>query len=391
MNSDCIFLIFEKVKFDDLLNVAQIDKQFSTLAADVFRCKYSHLKIVYKRHVNDPPTEEWPDYIKILNHDTLLNTFKYFGHFIKKFNAGVFEYHVSVDWESIGQMISNYSSESLVEIEIEKNVDTFLPHITKPLTNVQSVSFFLSDGQLGVQTNRPDKLFPALRRITMHFMNDVYLEYFGCHMPHLEYVFISQERDMNPSTDLFRYNPQIRAIELLGIKPEFISAVSHILPHLETLRLGEIPQTNESIHFANVTTFSIDSFGLGSSLHFPRLQTLHMNHYSIFFENSLNFFNEHKHLIHLSIIHFDFKDSDFNGLTANLRDLVELTVQHSKYKPAMLPLNSQVILEFLRSHPNVKQLNVIDYPENWNVELQKQLNDEWNMQVNDAGTSFKRN
>ena len=47
-------------------------------------------------------------------------------------------------------------------------------------------------------------------------------------------------------------------------------------------------------------------------------------------------------------------------------------------------------VEFLRTHHTVKKLNIINYPEDRQIELKEQLNQEWNTRIIDGGLSFER-
>ena len=111
---DCLFLIFEHFNFGDLLNAAQINDEFSSAAADLFRRDYSHFEILFRRRFplpknpnellnvtgmkidintinrenenllhlfNNPPkiSKLYDDQIELINGDQILNTFKHFG------------------------------------------------------------------------------------------------------------------------------------------------------------------------------------------------------------------------------------------------------------------------------------------------------------------------
>ena len=83
-------------------------------------------------------------------------------------------------------------------------------------------------------------------------------------------------------------------------------------------------------------------------------------------------------------------DSQFQRLTANLTDLVELTLEGVTYKYEIQNLSCGAIVEFLRSNYKVKQLNVIRYNSRWLVDLKEHLKHGWNMRVIEDGLSFER-
>lgn len=82
----------------------------------------------------------------------------------------------------------------------------------------------------------------------------------------------------------------------------------------------------------------------------------------------------------------------FRQITADQKDLLELTLEHrrNEYVVPVQALNTAIIVEVLRSHGNLKQLHVINFPENQNSELQEQLENDWNIRINDLGVSFER-
>ena len=115
--------------------------------------------------------------------------------------------------------------------------------------------------------------------------------------------------------------------------------------------------------------------------YFPCLQTCQIN--EIRANEYTQFLNKHKHLKHLHLIVDDSKDMEFQQMTENLYDIVELTLSTISLHYA---LSANVILEFLASHNNVKKLNVNIRED----ELRELLKNEWDARTNDAGLSFVR-
>ena len=54
LNEDCVFLILENLNCADLLSMAQINNKFSTLAANVYRRKFSHSFVEVSEDVESP-------------------------------------------------------------------------------------------------------------------------------------------------------------------------------------------------------------------------------------------------------------------------------------------------------------------------------------------------
>ena len=53
-------------------------------------------------------------------------------------------------------------------------------------------------------------------------------------------------------------------------------------------------------------------------------------------------------------------------------------------------LSPATIVDFLRSHANVQQLNLIDCREDQKVELQEQLRNQWNIRIDGDDVYFQR-
>lgn len=423
-----MYVILEFLDVCDLLNVAQIDERFSSLAAEEFRHRYSHLSVVVRNDLqlpyeleealkdskktntdaveriaeelsHDPELRPYIQvddfYIELHNFDAILITFKYFGHVIKAIVSEPVEWNVVMQTELISYLISKYSSESLVSIALRRTDDELLQHITKPLINLKSVTMKECDFIL---RRRPAKLsfcalFPAVRDLNLDIYRDHDYNYFDCHMPHLEHVNMVRYAESTKFPNFIRKNPQIRSIAVQGkskfnTKPDhgFIKSISELLPQLETFTLKDY-QIDESIRFENVVEFDTGyaSDTSPANLHFSRLQKLHISHSSAHFDECLTFLKEHNYLRHLHLIVKKLDDSQFQQITENCANLEEITLEHISHEG----LSCDAILEFLRNHAKVKQLNLINSPEQYKIELQERLEHQWNVKTIKDGLSFK--
>lgn len=282
MNDDCILLVLEQLNFVDLLNAAQTNKQISLTAVYVFKQKYSNHEFVVTDDFVFPveqksfglinvvgieinletikKTLEWIGFggkeedeavnssiknekliesdasIEIIDYKLLMNTFKCFGNSISKLKY-TYEPMRHLQAQHLAQLISNHSSESLVEISFDYCTEDMMKHLTKPLVNVHTVtfegSFTVSDSALSI-----DKLFPSIQRLNLDIYYTDTTEYFNCFMPHLEHlrwrggVFLDDQfrRHHMPS---IANNPRIRSIEFHKTTPVHIQALQSMLPNLE--------------------------------------------------------------------------------------------------------------------------------------------------------------
>lgn len=428
MNEDCVFLILENLNCGDLLNVAQIDDKFSKVAADVFRCKYSHFQIVvndmfplpntpnellnvadmkidtdtidqvnvhsYAGRYVDEGIHERGTQINVENGDGLLNIFKHFGHFIKKLKSTTDSRERPLQSRLIGKLISKFSSESLINIEIEHNAEKLLEQITRPLINVESVTFRDNEMSFDPQNIRINEIFPNMRRLHLCSLKYHELAYFNRHFPHLEHVSVirSYKDEPFPFPDVISKNPQIRSIRLDYTDFKFVQKVNTLLPQLETLKVYNfyLFSREGNIQFENVTTFAIGHLQETSllNLHFPRLQTLQFID-SIRSNEFFAFLNEHNRLrkLYLKIDHMSGEIFQQLLFTANLNDLETLNLDNH-YRTNTL--SSNVIVEFLNNHKKMNQLKAINFSKQCEDELQERLKHAWNVSTISGGLSFTR-
>lgn len=151
-------LILERLEFVDLVGAAEINGEFSLAAADAFRRKFSHFQIVLRNSFEIPEqkkpsngllgifqrrkTQKTYDVyisdsginpqISLDNYDVIMDTFKHFGHEIKKLKF--WSTSKANHWKQkfMGELVSNYTSDALVDVWFEETTDVLMAHITKP-------------------------------------------------------------------------------------------------------------------------------------------------------------------------------------------------------------------------------------------------------------------
>lgn len=389
MDDDCLLLIFERLAFDDLLHMVQINGKFSPLAANVYRRKYSYLplKIEYRADfefiINHKVEILLGDYISIMN------TFNHFGRVIKKIILTIDE--ESEGWKDrIGNLISTYLTEALVDITFERKAYKLLDYITKSLVNVENVTFRPNFAKFETPISRFGEIFPSVRRLYLNLLNENDVVKFDLHMPHLQHISFGRFWEETRFPDVISKNPQIRSITLTEAKLEFLQKTNRLLPHLQTLRLEHFRLESGSIQFKNVTTLEI-AYGYSPiNLHFSRLQTLYMD--DVLFSDQLTFVNEHNELNHLHLKYTQMEDSQFHQLIANLTDLKEITLEFSSVWTSQ-DVSTNAIVELMETHDNVRQFSILHFPKRCKVELQERMMSkihEWNMRIFEDGLSFER-
>lgn len=393
--------------------MAQANKKFSTFAAREFRHKFSTVLVDFADF--ELPTHLY-DVLKVdgmkIDFDTIkganrgyryptifskqisfssgnevLNLFKHFGHEIKHFrginNRDITSYDIpDMSLKLVGKLISEYSSESLVDFWLWINATMMLKYIENSLINVENVTFsqphdsldLLKDHSIGF-----NRLFPSVRRLDFNLIGDRSLAYFDHYLPHLEHVSMIRSPDEQvenlPFPGVISKNTQIRSLLLRDYDSEFVKNANSLLPQLETLIFSTIEPVDENLEFEKVTT--LEFVGSPLNLHFPKLQKLHFTFDNRFLADLGSFLDEHNHVTHL---HMAFnsailEDSHFQRLTANLSALIEFTLQN-KYNNYHR-VSSAAIVKFLKCNTNVRKLSFINCSDEEKIQLEDQLKNGW--------------
>lgn len=424
---DCAFIILEHLDFDDLLAVAQISDEISTVAASVFRLKYSHFQIdvrydfefpekpskllnvagmkidsktiarVLRRFGISPKKTKtnWHNFtmdptIYLNDFHSIFNAFQNFGHLIRKlkFSSALKQ---DTKAEFMGNLISEFISDSLVEFVFEHSNDNLLSYITKPLANVETVRLEMVDLKVFPNSLPLNELFPAMRSLELDSLQRV--DSLNCHMPNLEHVSIKDIYVVIPLENIIMNNPQIKSVHLYNNRPQLIQMIGTNLPQLETLSLFYFFLSNENIRLENVTKLFFDlRFGSLKGMHFPRLQILHIGYSNDRFDECHQFLNEHNHLQHLFLKHQNLRDSRFQQLTTNLTNLTEMTLEigMDEFIHTGETLSADAIVEFVRSHDKVNHLNLINSDDQCIAEIKEALKHGWDSKTIQRGVSFER-
>lgn len=300
-----------------------------------------------------PTFDVHKDRIEIINDIRMIeDTLKYFGRFIPKIQLKNVNGNAKYS-EKIMKLINEYCSETLVSMEILFNDSELLnfnslKYAIKPFKRVEYLSI---GGNMPQTSDIPlmNETFPALKRLSLstYSPNNEFINY---HFPQLEQAHL-YVLDIDYVDEFLDLNPQIKTIELAEATPVTLRKLAMKFPQLEELTIestGAISDDEEKIHFNNVTTFTMNYAykNTAKHLHFPALQQFNIDFNGDESNDWIDFVKNHKHLTRFNLKYSYLLDnSTFTALTAELPNLVEMSVIHTKRVGDLISAN--VIVEFL--------------------------------------------
>lgn len=257
---DVKYLMFEDLKFQDLLSLAQTSRHFSALSEEIFVRKHSNnlLRLSPARgHVCN--LYDLTDHIIVKNPDTILEILKKFGHLIKRIQL-ILEFYPNENITELSRSINSHCADTLIEIDIESSYKDLFEGMTKPFRQLEVFSMEGSVESLGSNTLRFNELFPALRRLKL----GAYLQIFNqssidVHFAHLEYLYLSV-LNTGGVEEFLRKNPRIQSVVLHNANRRILELISQTLPNIANLRLllykDNTSNGNSEIIFETVTSFT---------------------------------------------------------------------------------------------------------------------------------------
>lgn len=434
---DCAILILEYLDFGDLLSAVQVNRNFKVAAEYVFKSKYSKrvieiedtfkcpqkhnpinigdLKIKTQQFSdalettsdkeNEVKYREHDHRIEILDYNMIVDTFKQFA--ISNLAIILSKHNDRVPAQLLGQLISNYSSESLKSIIFHATHFNPLEIIAKPLVNVNNVTFY-ENFHSNISVILPvDQLFPKIEALFM-FYETTNVSYFNCHMPNLKYLYFQGERyppaDGVSFVHIIQKNPQIESIKADYIKPEYILAASK-LPNLKNFTVADFKERTIQTRFQTVRKFTARwSPKAPQSFNFPNLRIFRLElvaraHLSLW----TNFLRKHSYItaLHLEQSRIDVEgttpenpiDGDFSQIMAVLPNLLEMSVTCRSWNDFENDYGVDMIVAALNTHRNLNKFELIfDEVLDWET-LRSSfdgINGEWLITDIGIGVSFVR-
>lgn len=324
---------------------------------------------------------EHADRIEILDYEMSLMTLKNFGSLIRKMKLVISNPEITQSKQII-ETVNRFCSDSLVEIEIDVGKGRALHHITIPFKNVKQVVFHRFIPQMGHNSLSMNETFPALQTIVFGVLNKD-AGYINDHFSHLDHVSLKFNR-FDGIDEFLSANPHIRSIHFTASFPNFLEELNAILPNLETLTCENL-NVERPFRFENVRKFALEEINSSPrNLIFPKLQELQVNFRTERLQDWVDFLKIHNKLNKLSLKSFDIKKQEFQLLTANLPDLVDVSI--STWNSTEIDIDA--IVEFLENQTKLERLR-LDFLLDKEL-LQQRVGDKWTLTRTMFGVLFER-
>lgn len=315
--------------------------------------------------------------LEIKDYKTIERTYTFFGRFISKLTViytAKQQLYAELRGKLVGELISNYSSESLVDVQF--HIRNILQYITKPLINVKHLTLGNSYAYTGNESLPLNELFPAVKRLMLLNCWFFHIDYIDTLIPHLEHLSMqfyskhlrNERQNLKHIENVLTKNAHIQSMEL-NLIPEaptmLLESVRKCLPNIRNFTLWNCNRMKHAVHFENVTTLTIKSATTSlHNLHFPELENLHLKYPSEMWQH---FLNEHNHLLTLHIEFFI--DIHIDQYTADLSNLIELTCQ-IVWLPKFYSID---IRNLLTNHAKLMTFNIILLDRNSLAKLREKL------------------
>lgn len=337
LNIDCLEHICTFLTFTDLLNASNaIPITFNDAAQMVFSRRYS--KRLIKMNA-----QEMPHLIKIKSSAININTISLcaqvltnFGDSIEKLELTDFTSIPANRLMEIKNKLNKNCTDHLTELKLINCKDELFEGIKTVFKKVESLR--ISCSNLGKCIDL-GKWFPALKRLEL-VHNDGCIQIVS-NLPFLSFLAMDIKDACLSSTQfetMIKSAPQLQTLALSGgITSSTLHMISKQLPSLKCLYLWDFhldDQTEQTISFKNVETFSISTGLLGELPHvipfrFGKLTELRVNA-DLPGEEWLHFAIQQKNLrklqLNSTLIPLDIFGDDLAKIAISLNDLTELDV-----------------------------------------------------------------
>lgn len=401
LNIDCLLMIFEKLDFLSLLIMSEMSENTRVAAADIYRRKFSHLAIAYRRVF-------WgrelyvSDHIEIPNWHWASRVIRSFGEFILKFEIhfGGNETHIT---EDVFELVHR-RCKSLKYLDLETVTEHALNRISEPFVSVENVKLHINYTHTENQALSFKEMFPNMQSLKLDFRDGYKNTSVIDHYPHLKHFGVDMYSFDGVRAEIIQkiveLNPQIRSMYMKDTKYWFLRFIGKKLVDLERLEVrseyGPRYPWNETVAFPKVTSLTVYSSENIAKMTFERIRYLELTCYEISSHDWAKFMKRHPTLTHFNGTLNSF-DKDDHRLCASISTIAE-TMPNLEFaiivEKLEVPNGIENIRHFLQTSDKLQTLELIFKskvrPHPRLGELRNRIQDNWQVTGTPKGCLIQR-
>lgn len=315
LSIDCKLLIFEMLKFSDLISLAETNREHSYLSADVFRRRYNNKTIILPipcytdSNISPNPFDEVDRYIKIRHFTHASKVLIHFGHVISSLRIEHYYLPNSRALE-IYKLVNSHCSETLVHFYLSDELEDAIEHFSKPF---KAVEFLTLDGEFKKLSSSKftfSELFPAVCNLDLSLVRIQQIDCTDLVLPRLTFLYIRIWDDQAlyfseaDAAQLIKNHPKIRELILRYPSRNLLKIVANGLFFLEKLTLQHYEERtdddDEAIYFGNLNKLAMErcARSMVSNVTFGNLQEFQTDAFPSQCIRWINFIESDKNLRH---------------------------------------------------------------------------------------------
>lgn len=262
MDNYSLMRFFNRLQFDELLNLAEINARFRHLIGHYMLAKYSiHKKILRLRNVENAAITNTA--INIGKCATALRFLRHFGHLITKLEY-TNKQHNFIENLEINHSIQRFCARTLVEIKLSSVQCYLIGDVNNTFEKVTNVDF--SSDSFPRDNLQLHRIYPRMERLNFSIPNPMTITMTSLaqtysNLKHLEFYEYDGDSHLRR---IIRANLQLRSLKL-NMCPtiELLRFLDENLPHLESLAVPCCEfGANSSVFMKNVKKFMVTINGL---------------------------------------------------------------------------------------------------------------------------------
>lgn len=251
LNQDVLISILQHLDFEDLQPISTINEHFASLVMHVFKTKYQHtrfeIQMVGAHWYGDEDTFFLRDEGKA--HSLL----KHFGQLINKLEvnylkpSGYYEKvpeDIQTKLQAMSKSIDSYCTETLREIDIHDERNSFFGQITKPFKSVEHVGLYGHFKNVNSGSLKFNEIFPEIKSLTISSTFE-HIDQIAQKYPKLIELRLNLFDELNRKyinvggiEQIMRQNPQIQRLEVEGLTESVLKTASETFLNLQFLRIS---------------------------------------------------------------------------------------------------------------------------------------------------------